>query len=335
MMTWKCALMNLPVRRRQRRHQVRPAQVSRDELQRITRRFIHALGSNIGPEYDIPAPDVGTERQTMAWTMDTYMNTVGQLEQAGGEGRRHRQAGRVRRHARPREGDGPGRRATASPSGPRSRRFNLERLDADRAGLRQRRLATPPSSSRASASRRSPSAITRATLQPRGLQPAQAPGLRRGSNGSIAGYPGGKAITREEFFSDEGRHLRPRARSRTRSATTRRKRLKVQAHRRGRERPDATPKARSILLDRGIDILPDVLANSGGVTVSYYEWVQNKRSETLDARRGRRAPREGDEARLPRGRATSRARRSARLRVAAYAVALQRIEAVYSEREIF
>ena len=94
------------------------------------------------------------------------------------------------------------------------------------------------------------------------------------------------------------------------------------------------PLGERILLDKGIDILPDVLANSGGVTVSYYEWVQNKRSEMwteeeVDARLEvamKRAYREvSDCAR----------QRKCDMRVAAYAIALQRIEAVYKEREIF
>src|SRR5260221_13045660 len=57
-----------------------PRQCSHHELQKITRRFTHALGENIGPEYDIPAPDVGTNSQTMAWMMDTYSNMVGSAQ---------------------------------------------------------------------------------------------------------------------------------------------------------------------------------------------------------------------------------------------------------------
>src|SRR4029079_12098015 len=63
-----------------------PNEVSQQELQRITRRFFHALGSNVGPETDIPAPDVGTDAKTMAWAMDTYMNTVGQLSKQAVKG---------------------------------------------------------------------------------------------------------------------------------------------------------------------------------------------------------------------------------------------------------
>src|SRR3954471_20871860 len=77
MMTWKCALMRIPFGGGKGGIKFDPHSVSKSELQRITRRFTHALGNNIGPEYDIPAPDVGTNAQTMAWMMDTFMNTVG------------------------------------------------------------------------------------------------------------------------------------------------------------------------------------------------------------------------------------------------------------------
>ncbi len=86
MMTWKCALMNLPLGGGKGGIKFDPNEVSRAELQRITRRFFHALGQNIGPETDIPAPDVGTDAKTMAWAMDTYMNTVGQLSKQAVKG---------------------------------------------------------------------------------------------------------------------------------------------------------------------------------------------------------------------------------------------------------
>ena len=79
MMTWKCSLMDLPLGGAKGGIKFDPRKYSDEELQRITRRFIHALGSNIGPGYDIPAPDMGTNAKTMAWAMDTYMNTVGYL----------------------------------------------------------------------------------------------------------------------------------------------------------------------------------------------------------------------------------------------------------------
>ena len=76
-MTYKCALHDIPFGGGKGGIKFTPRQHSQAELERITRRFTHALGSNIGPEYDIPAPDVGTNGQIMVWMMDTYMNVVG------------------------------------------------------------------------------------------------------------------------------------------------------------------------------------------------------------------------------------------------------------------
>src|SRR5688572_9112529 len=86
MMTWKCALMRLPYGGGKGGIKFDPKQVSRHELQKISRRFVHALGSNIGPDYDIPAPDVGTNSQTMAWMMDTYANMVGSFQKQSVKG---------------------------------------------------------------------------------------------------------------------------------------------------------------------------------------------------------------------------------------------------------
>ena len=76
-MTYKCALHDIPFGGGKGGIKFMPRQHSQAELERITRRFTHALGANIGPEYDIPAPDVGTNGQIMVWMMDTYMNVVG------------------------------------------------------------------------------------------------------------------------------------------------------------------------------------------------------------------------------------------------------------------
>ncbi len=119
------------------------------------------------------------------------------------------------------------------------------------------------------------------------------------ANGTIAGYPGGKPITREEFFATKADIFAPCAlENQVGEAEARSLDVKLVAE--GANGP-CSPAGERVLLEKGIDILPDVLANSGGVTVSYYEWVQNKRSEMWTRGRSRRAPRGGDEARLPRG----------------------------------
>src|SRR6266550_1109108 len=76
-MTWKSALHDIPFGGAKGGIKFSPRMHSKTELERITRRYTHALGDNIGPELDIPAPDVGTNAQTMVWIMDTYMNVVG------------------------------------------------------------------------------------------------------------------------------------------------------------------------------------------------------------------------------------------------------------------
>src|SRR5437764_6402644 len=76
-MTYKCALHDIPFGGGKGGIKFMPRQHSATEIERITRRFTHALGGNIGPEYDIPAPDVGTNGQIMVWMMDKYMNVVG------------------------------------------------------------------------------------------------------------------------------------------------------------------------------------------------------------------------------------------------------------------
>jgi glutamate dehydrogenase (NAD(P)+) len=149
---------------------------------------------------------------------------------------------------------------------------------------------------------------------------------------SIQGYGAGKVISREEFFRIKADIFAPSALE-NQVGVEEAQALQVRLVAEGANGP-CTPEGEKILLDRGIDILPDVLANSGGVTVSYYEWVQNKRSEAwsleeVDARLEKamkRAYREVVD--LARQKKCS-------LRVAAYAVALHRIAAVYNDRDIF
>ena len=81
-MTWKSALMGIPFGGAKGGIKFNPREHSEDELRRITRRFTHALSANIGPSHDIPAPDVGTNAQTMVWMMDTFMNTGGTNEKS-------------------------------------------------------------------------------------------------------------------------------------------------------------------------------------------------------------------------------------------------------------
>jgi glutamate dehydrogenase (NAD(P)+) len=152
------------------------------------------------------------------------------------------------------------------------------------------------------------------------------------SHGSIAGYPSGQSITREEFFSTRCDIFVPAAlEGQVGEAEAQALECKLIAE--GANGP-TTPEGEKILLEKGITIIPDVLANSGGVTVSYYEWVQNKRSESwkleeVDARLE-------DAMKRAYGEVSDFARaRNVDMRIAAYCIALERLQTAYRERDIF
>jgi glutamate dehydrogenase/leucine dehydrogenase len=330
MMTWKCALMNLPLGGGKGGIKFNPSQVSRDELQRITRRFIHALGSNIGPETDIPAPDVGTDAKTMAWAMDTYMNTVGQLS---------KQAVKGVVTGKPVASGGTLGREKATGQGvvhcitewAEERDFNLGGSTLMVQGFGNVGSHAAVILSKLGVSTIAVGDHTGYMYNPEGFNPHKLQDWVK-KNRSIAGYPGGKPISREEFFRIKADLFIPAALE-AQIGPDEARDLQVRLVAEGANGP-CTPEGEKILLERGIDIIPDVLANAGGVTVSYYEWVQNKRSEswTLEEvdhrleKAMKKAYREVGE--LARQKKCS-------LRVAAYAVALQRIAAAYGEREIF
>ncbi|NUQ72421.1 MAG: Glu/Leu/Phe/Val dehydrogenase [Polyangiaceae bacterium] len=330
MMTWKCALMGLPFGGGKGGIKFDPNGVSSAELQRITRRFIHALGNNIGPETDIPAPDMGTNAKTMAWAMDTYMNTVGQL---------FKQAVKGVVTGKPIASGGTLGREKATGQGlvhcitewAEDKGFELGGSTLIVQGFGNVGSNTSVILSRLGASTIAVGDHTGYLYNPEGFNPHKLQEYVR-RNKSIAGYPSGKPISREEFFRTKADIFIPAALE-NQIGVDEANALQVKMVGEGANGP-CTPEGEKILLERGIDVLPDVLANSGGVTVSYYEWVQNKRSESwtleeVDARLEKamkRAYREVvDMARL----------KKCSLRVAAYAVALQRLDMVYSEREIF
>ncbi len=330
MMTWKCALMNLPLGGGKGGIKFNPSQVSRDELQRITRRFIHALGSNIGPETDIPAPDVGTDAKTMAWAMDTYMNTVGQLS---------KQAVKGVVTGKPVASGGTLGREKATGQGvvhcitewAEEKDFNLGGSTLIVQGFGNVGSHAAVILSKLGVSTIAVGDHTGYMYNPEGFNPHKLQDWVK-KNRSIAGYPGGKPISREEFFRIKADLFIPAALE-AQIGVDEARDLQVRLVAEGANGP-CTPEGEKILLERGIDIMPDVLANAGGVTVSYYEWVQNKRSESwtleeVDSRLEKamkKAYREVME--MARQKKCS-------LRVAAYAVALQRIAAAYGEREIF
>jgi glutamate dehydrogenase (NAD(P)+) len=330
MMTWKCSLLRVPFGGGKGGIKFDPRSVSKTELQRITRRFTHALGGNIGPEYDIPAPDMGTNAQTMAWMMDTYSNMVGSYQ---------KQSVRGVVTGKPVASGGTLGRAKATGQGmvycvtewAAEHNFSLEGSTMIVQGFGNVGSNAAVILSKLGVSTIAVGDHSGYLINPEGFNAHKLQDYVE-ANGSIAGYPGGKSITREEFFATKADIFAPCALE-NQIGESEARALNVKLVVEGANGP-TNPAGERIAIDRGIEILPDVLANSGGVTVSYYEWVQNKRSESwseeeVDDRLEhamKRAYREvSDMARS----------KKVDLRIAAYALALQRIESVYKERDIF
>ncbi|HHH29603.1 MAG TPA: Glu/Leu/Phe/Val dehydrogenase [Polyangiaceae bacterium] len=330
MMTWKCALMQIPFGGAKGGVKMDPRSVSVDELRRITRRFTHALGGNIGPDYDIPAPDMGTNAQTMVWVMDTFMNTVGHNTKSA-------QTAVVTGKTLACGGSHGRTKATAQgvvhciTEWARENSFDLEGRTAIIQGFGNVGSHTAILLSKLGVSTIATGDHTGYLYNPEGFNAHKLADYVR-KNGSIAGYPSGEVITREQFWEIEADLCVPAALENQVGAEEARA-LKGRLVAEGANGP-LTPEGEQVLLDRGIDIIPDVLANSGGVTVSYFEWIQNKRSETWDLERV--------DGRLEKmmkkayGRVMAFVReRGVSTRIAAYSLALEALATAYEERGIF
>jgi glutamate dehydrogenase/leucine dehydrogenase len=330
MMTWKCALMNLPLGGGKGGVKINPHQVSRAELQRVTRRFFHSLGPNIGPDYDVPAPDMGTDSQTMAWAMDTYANMIGHI---------NKQSVKGVVTGKPVESGGTLGREKATGQGvvhcvtewARENQFNLEGKTFILQGFGNVGSYTAILLSKLGASCIGVGDHSGYSVNPEGFNPHKLQEYVRRHH-SIAGYPAGKPITREEFFGLKA-DMFIAAALENQIRVEEAKALNVRLIAEGANGP-MSPHAERILEEREIDILPDILANAGGVTVSYYEWVQNKRSESWSLEEvDRRLETNmkstyGEVMKLARKKKVSP-------RVASYALALERLQTVYRQREIF
>jgi glutamate dehydrogenase (NAD(P)+) len=329
-MTWKTALLNIPFGGAKGGIEVDPADYSNQELEGISRRFIFNLGSNIGPEYDIPAPDVNTNAQVMAWMLDTYLSTIPPQE-------RHRSIHVVT--GKPIEAGGSLGRDKATGQGvvftieqwARDRNLDLSSLTYTvqgygNVGSWTARLLKPHGARLVAAED-----IDGAIANPDGID-ADELYLYMQENRGVLGFPGAEAIDHQTFFGTEADIFVPAALENQITAETA-PWLNVRLVAEGANGP-TDPDGDLILQDKGIDLLPDILCNAGGVTVSYFEWLQNKRSEFWDL--------EEVDGRLYKMMVSAYLRVKAAAaqfetdrRTAAYIVALTRLEKLYKERGIF
>jgi glutamate dehydrogenase (NAD(P)+) len=329
-MTFKCALHDIPFGGGKGGIKFNPRDHSLGELERITRRFTFALGNNIGPDHDIPAPDVGTNAQTMVWMVDTYLAfadaanrsdgrgvVTGKTLSAGGSHGREQATGQGVVHC--------------IHEWARDRRFDLNGATYMVQGFGNVGSHTARILARTGASMTAVGDWKGYLFNHDGINPFKlAEHVTR--TGSVIGYPGAQSITREQFFATEADIFVPAALE-LEIGEPEAKALRCKVIVEAANGP-TDPRAEPIIADKGIALIPDILANSGGVCVSYYEWLQNKRSEFWDLE-------EVEEKLAKRMKRTYLAvseyasTRKCDWRTAAMCIALSRIAKPYSERGIF
>jgi glutamate dehydrogenase (NAD(P)+) len=275
-MTWKCALIDVPFGGAKGGVQCNPKELTKNELRKITRRFISDLGDNIGPHTDIPAPDIYTNAETMAWIYDTYSVmhpgennlpvVTGKPVYMGGSLGRTEATSRGCLFATDRaikRGVVPGLSALR---GARVVVQGFGKVGSYAAIMFQE----------AGARVIAVSDVHGGILQEEGLDVAAVMAHAQRS-GSVMGVPGTKSITNHELLSLPCDILLPAAmENQIRADNAGQVRAKLVSE--GANGP-TTPAADRILFQRGIPVLPDILVNAGGVTVSYFEWVQNIENE--------------------------------------------------------
>jgi len=277
-MTWKTAIADVPFGGGKGGIKIDPREYSKDELEAITLRYMYKLKPMIGPDIDIPAPDVGTNGEVMAWMFRQFSD---------GERERHTMRGIVTGKD-PRIGGSEGR-AKATGQGLafcveewfqdqglqiKGARFILQGFG--NVGAAAAEIITAMGGkiiavNDADGSIFNPDGIDVAALVAHVHQ--NKANLKR----SVLGFAGAQAISKADFWEVEAEVLLPCALGGEITGEVASK-LKVKMVAEGANHP-TTPEGDEVLAGRKIDLIPDIIANSGGVTVSYYEWIQNKRME--------------------------------------------------------
>ncbi|GAB6039435.1 Glu/Leu/Phe/Val family dehydrogenase [Endothiovibrio diazotrophicus] len=278
LMTWKCALLQLPFGGAKGGVVCNPKELNECELRRITRRFIWELGENIGPHTDIPAPDLYTDELTMAWLFDTYdMTHPGRNNRPVVTGKPLDLGGSLGRKG----ATGRGCVLVAERFLEKSPWGGISSLEGARVavqgfgkvGLSAARLFRE----------RGAKVIAISDTQG-GILAENGEGLdidaiaaHKAANGTVVGLPETRTITNDDLLALECDLLVPAALgNQIHSGNAHRVNAKLIVE--GANGP-VTPQADEVLASRGIPVVPDILANAGGVTVSYFEWVQNIENE--------------------------------------------------------
>jgi glutamate dehydrogenase (NAD(P)+) len=265
-MTWKCSLMGIPFGGAKGGVVCDPKQMSRRELERMTRRYTSEIINEIGPERDIPAPDVGTDASVMAWIFDTYSMNKGHSVLGVVTGKPLTIGGSLGREEATARGSLYCLRAALMHEG---RSIEGLRVAVQGFGNVGSYLAKFLAEDGATVVAISDS--TTALYNERGID-IPAAFAHKGETGTLAGLKNADVITGDELLLLDVDVLAPCALEQVITGDNA-DRVRARIICEGANGP-VTPAADAILEDRGVLILPDVLANAGGVVVSYFEWVQ-------------------------------------------------------------
>jgi glutamate dehydrogenase/leucine dehydrogenase len=268
-MTWKCAVVGIPYGGGKGGIKCNPRKMSKGELERLTRAYTDMMVDVFGPDKDIPAPDMGTGSQEMAWLMDEYSKLKGCSQPAvvtgkpivlGGSLGRVEATGRgvmvSARAALIKMGINPvGSTCAVQGFG------NVGSISAKLLAMQGLKIVAI-------------SDISGAYYNPEGLDVEEAISYRDNNNGTLEGYVGGKQITNSELLELDVTVLVPAAME-DQITEENAERIKAKLIVEGANGPTSAS-ADDILNKKGVLVVPDILANAGGVTVSYFEWVQNR-----------------------------------------------------------
>jgi glutamate dehydrogenase (NAD(P)+) len=268
-MTWKCALVGIPYGGAKGGVTIDPRRYSRTELERVTRRYASEILPIIGPERDIPAPDVGTDEQTMAWIMDTYSVNKGYTVTGVVTGKPLSVGGSLGRGGATSRGVMFTAFAALREAGVDPRDVTVAVQGFGKVGGLAAQFLHDAGCTVVAVSDVAGGAYCGSGLNPAGMLRA----IREDGLDTVAGYPGTERISNEELLELDVDVLVPAALEgviHDGNAEQVKARFVVE----GANGP-TTPDADAILEAKGTLVVPDILANSGGVAVSYFEWVQD------------------------------------------------------------
>lgn len=330
-MTWKTSLLELPFGGAKGGLKLNPSSYSQLELERITRRFTYALGDNIGPEFDIPAPDVNTDPQTMAWILDTFMSTkapgersknlhvvTGKPEGSGGAKGRDRATGygvflNIKFWYAQKDQELKGKTFIVQGFGNVGYWAShfLEKAGAIMIAVQD---------------------VHGSVSNGEGISVNDLFKYSNSNNKGINGYPLAQAIESNVFFQQKCDICIPCALG-NQITQKNASGLSCNLIAEGANGPIDTD-GEVILSEKGIEIIPDILCNSGGVVGSYFEWLQNKNGEIWS--RGKMLKKLSAKLKKAFKKVIeTKEARQTDMRTAAFIIAIERLENTYKERGIY